>query len=64
MEIFIERFNKNMSIKFSGKASELLEQLKLNPSAVLVVKNGSLVAEDEKLSDKDEVKILSVISGG
>ena len=64
MEIFIERENAKKNIKFNGKVSKLLEKLKLNPSAVLVAKNNSLVTEDDELKDKDEVKILSVISGG
>lgn len=64
MKVFIERENKNKQIKFKGKVSLLLRQLKLNPVTVLVARNGSLVAEDDSLSDKDEVKILSVISGG
>ncbi|MEK6837493.1 MAG: MoaD/ThiS family protein [Nanoarchaeota archaeon] len=42
----------------------MLQRLKLNPSAVLVARSNSLVTEDDELSDKDEVKILSVISGG
>lgn len=64
MKIFIERENKTKALKFNGKVSKLLHQLKLNPSAVLVAKNGALVTEDDSLSDRDEVKILSVISGG
>ncbi|MBI2549550.1 MoaD/ThiS family protein [Candidatus Woesearchaeota archaeon] len=64
MEIFIERENARKKLKFSGKVSTLLKKLKLNPAAVLVAKNNGLVTEDDTLSDKDEVKILSVISGG
>ncbi|MBI2580317.1 MoaD/ThiS family protein [Candidatus Woesearchaeota archaeon] len=64
MEIFIERENIRKQLKFSGKVSRLLHQLKLNPAAVLVAKNNNLVTEQDELSDKDEVKILSVISGG
>ena len=64
MKVFIERENKNKKLKFSGKVSDLLLQLKLNPATVLVAKNNALVTEDDTLSDKDEVKILSVISGG
>ncbi len=64
MRIFIERENKTKNLKFNGKVSALLKQLKLKPAAVLVAKNNTLVAEDDLLSDKDEVKILSVISGG
>jgi sulfur carrier protein ThiS len=64
MKLFIERTGKKSTVKFSGNATLLLHKLQIVPSAVLVVKNGSLVSEDEMLSDKDEIKILSVISGG
>ena len=64
MQIFIERENKNKTIRFSGTVSKLLQQLKLNPSAVLVARNSALVTENDSLKDSDEVKILSVISGG
>ncbi|MBI2143530.1 MoaD/ThiS family protein [Candidatus Woesearchaeota archaeon] len=64
MEIFIERENRKVSLKFSGTASHLLKRLRLNPANVLVAKNNSLVAEDSVLSDNDEIKVLSVISGG
>ena len=64
MKLFIERENLNKNMKFNGKVSKLLLKLKLNPSAVLVAKNNSLVTEEDELKDNDEVKILSVISGG
>ncbi len=64
MEVFIERENAREKLKFSGKVSALLKKLKLNPTSVLIAKNNSLVTEDAVLNDKDEVKILSVISGG
>lgn len=64
MKVFIERENKNKSLKFNGKVSSLLQKLRLNPASVLVAKNGALVTESDSLSDKDDVKILSVISGG
>ena len=64
MKLFIERKNKKMSLKFSGTVSKLLQKLKLNPAAVLVARNSALVTESDKLKDSDEVKILSVISGG
>ncbi len=64
MKIFIEKENRHAVIKFSGTASKLLEKLSINPESVLVVKNNNLIAEDEKVGNDDEVKILSVISGG
>ncbi|HLD97675.1 MAG TPA: MoaD/ThiS family protein [Candidatus Nanoarchaeia archaeon] len=64
MNIFIERENSARKLRFSGTVLQLLQKLKLNPAAVLVVRNNELVAEDDGLSDKDDIKILSVISGG
>lgn len=64
MKIFVERENKSKQIKFNGKVSQLLQQLKLNPTTVLVSRNNNLVTESDVLKDTDEVKILSVISGG
>ena len=64
MNIFIERENRKLVKEFSGKAEELLKQLDINPEVVLVVRNGELVADDAHLEEKDDVKILSVISGG
>lgn len=64
MQVFIERENKTKKLKFSGRVSKLLQILKLNPATVLVARNGGLVTEEDELGDKDEVKILSVISGG
>ncbi len=44
--------------------NQMLKYLKLLPESVLVVRNGQLIAEDQKLQPADEVKIVSVISGG
>lgn len=63
MKVYIEQTGKNVSAKAPSVAA-LLKTLKINPVTVLVVKNGTLVTEGEKLSAKDEVKILSVVSGG
>lgn len=64
MQIHIERENRKESRQFNGTVASLLSELKINPETVLVAKNDELVTADEELNDKDEVKILSVISGG
>lgn len=64
MKLFVERENFTKQLRFSGTVSKLLRQLKLNPATVLVSRNNNLVTEDDVLKDSDEVKILSVISGG
>jgi sulfur carrier protein ThiS len=66
MKIYIEKDDKSLNKKFkediTGK--ELFETLKINSSSVILVKNDEVVLEDEILLDTDEIKILSVISGG
>ncbi|MBU2640102.1 MAG: MoaD/ThiS family protein [Nanoarchaeota archaeon] len=43
---------------------EVYEKLKINPTIVICTKNNELIIESTKLSPKDEIKIIPVISGG
>jgi len=52
------RFDESMS------ALKLLKKLSLSANEVVVVKNGTIVTEDEMLSRDDEVKIINTVSGG
>ena len=63
MKVYIEKTNKDEEVEAST-VNELLTKLKINPTTVIVTKNNELVTEQEKLTNKDEIKILSVISGG
>ncbi len=63
MKVFIERENKTVNLKVKT-VKEVLNKLKINPETVLTVVNNELVVDDKKLCKKDEVKLLSVISGG
>ncbi len=64
MKVFLERQEKNLELEFEGSAADLLKELGLNAEEVLIVKNGKLVSKDAHLSGGDEVKLLSVVSGG
>ncbi len=64
MEIYIERTKDTVTYDKPCKAEKLLEELGINPDTVLIIKNGETVLPDEDLSVDDEVKILSVVSGG
>ncbi len=63
MNVYLEKTDEYKEVEASS-IKELLEKLKINPTTVIVTKNNELVTEDEKISKKDEIKILSVISGG
>ncbi len=64
MEVYLERENRTKKIKFKGTAEELLKKLEINPAAVLVIRDKELITLDEKIKEKDKIKIVSVVSGG
>ena len=64
MDIFIERTKEEKSLDFSGSAIDLLKQLNLTAQEVLIIRNGTLVTEDEELDSGDNIRLLSVVSGG
>ena len=43
---------------------DLLRKINVNKETVLIVKNNTLVTEDSELKNNDNIKLLSVISGG
>lgn len=63
MKVFIERENKTIECQ-AATGTELLKQLDIPESTVLFVKNNDVVLPETELSETDEIKILSVISGG
>lgn len=64
MKVFIERSRKNIKIEFKGKVAALLKKLAINPETVLVTRNSVLLTEEDVIKNTDEIKVLSVISGG
>ena len=64
MKINIVKENKVLEIEFNGKVKEILMKLEINPETVIVVKDDELVTEEDFLEDSDEIKIMSVVSGG
>jgi len=66
IKVFVDRENKNIEMEI-GKNSivkDLLDKLKINPVTVIVSRENELITEEERLKDKDKIRILSVISGG
>ena len=66
VNVFIDRENKNSTLELNNNTLliDLLKKLNINPVSVIVSRNNELMLEDEKLKNNDEIKILSVISGG
>ena len=66
IKVFVDKESKNLELEFERDSSikDILNQLKINPETVIISRDNELVMEGEKLNDLDEIKILSVISGG
>jgi len=66
VSVFIDRENKNSTLELDTNSivADVLKKLNINPVTVIVSRNNELILEDEKLSDNDKIKVLSVISGG
>lgn len=63
VKVFIERKNKKLNVK-AKDIDDLIKKLNINKEEVIIVRNNQLTPRNEKLKDNDEVKFLSVISGG
>lgn len=66
IKVFIEEKNehKTVTLDKGSTITSLLSTLKQNPVAVVVAKNDAIVPEETPLSEGDDIKIFSVISGG
>ncbi|HYD03763.1 MAG TPA: hypothetical protein VEC16_05695 [Alphaproteobacteria bacterium] len=64
MKVYIEKENRSITVDIVHTGKSLLEFLNINPATVLLVRNDEVVLEDESFELSDDVKILSVISGG
>jgi len=63
VKVFIEKENKKINVK-AKDIDEIIKKFKINKEEVIIVKNNKLTPRNEKLKDSDEIKFLSVISGG
>lgn len=63
IKVYIEREGKRFSID-ADSIADLFKRFDINPETVIIAKNNELVTEDARLEENDEIKFLSVISGG
>ena len=66
MEIYFDKEDKTYKIDFVGEKSvkEILKELNISFSSVIVEYNESLILEDKMLNNSDKINLLSVVSGG
>ena len=63
MKVFIDKTNEYKEVR-SKTLKEILKELNINPTTVIITKNNELITEDSNIKETDEIKFLSVISGG
>jgi len=61
--VFIERMNKKIDID-AFSISDIFKKINIDQNTVLVTRNNELLIENDELCENDEIKLLSVISGG
>ena len=66
MRLMVKVFYRESQIETPGNTTirELIKGLGLNPQSVLAVREGKLVSNETWLGKEDEIKLISVISGG
>ena len=66
ISVFYDRENKEKTIEVGGNASvkDLLNRMNVNPVTVIVSRDNNIITEEEKVNDKDKIRLISVISGG
>ena len=66
ISVFYDRENKEKTIEIVENSSvkDLLANMKINPVTVIVSRDNNIITEDEKVNDNDNIKLISVISGG
>lgn len=62
--LFPEKNEKKIELQENSTALDMLKNLDLNPDVMLVIRNEVPIPVDEKLEDKDVLKIVRVVSGG
>lgn len=66
MEVHVKIIYRDQEWELDGRrrVRDAIKEVGLIPHAVLAVRDGKLLTEDVMLEDKDEVKLIAVISGG
>ena len=66
ISVFFDRENRERVVDIGNNRTvkALLESMKINPVTVIVSRDNNIITEDEKVNDKDKIRLFSVISGG
>jgi|TARA_B100001971_G_C18078322_1_gene476885 sulfur carrier protein ThiS len=61
--VHLEKENKTIETK-NLVVRDILKELNINPTTIIITKNNELILETTKLQKQDKITVLPVISGG
>ena len=64
MKVIVRRPRREVEMPGSRRVRDLLQELKINPESVLVVRGQELLTPDELVRDDETVEVVPAISGG
>ncbi len=64
MKVIVRRPRREVEMPGSRRVRDLLQELKINPESVLVVRGQELLTPDELVRDEETVEVVPAISGG
>ena len=64
MKIILPSSKINIMPEDPVSITSILDKLNINPSEVIVSRNGKLVPEDTLISGNDEIRIIRIAHGG
>jgi sulfur carrier protein len=64
MKVIIRRPRREVEMPGSRRVRDLLQELKINPESVLVVRGDELLTPDEVVKEGETVEVVPAISGG
>lgn len=64
MELYFARTKETKRMEFEGALNDLLKQTAINKETVIVIRNDTIITEEDKITNKDKLTIIPIISGG
>ncbi len=63
ISVFVDRIGEAKTLNVRS-LREIFQKLEINSDEYIIVRNNELITEDAELNEKDNIKLLSVVSGG
>jgi sulfur carrier protein len=64
MRVRLRNPDRDVEVAGARTVRDLLDELRLNPDTVLVIRAGELITREARVREEDEIEVRPVISGG